>query len=164
MYLSLDVEQHYVVHDVMDHCAFVSALPLLLNPTDIVVFGTYGSRSDVHAFLSVHEIEPDAFVLSARHQLQIWKDEYPNGTVFGLRADPAILPQLTALLGAKSEATDLCDHIVSYGAEFPILCFHDAFKSAPCYISSQLPKAKIEAFCSAIHRPWSLEAVRDPLV
>jgi len=163
MNLLLDFEQHYVVEDILDHRGFVDALHLLLRPTDIVVFGTYGSRPDIHAFLSAHQITPDIFVLSARRHFEIWKEEYPDGTAFGLPADPVILSRLVALLGPESDPTDLCDHIVAYSAEFPILCFHDAFKSDPCYISSRLPLMKVEAFCDSIDRAFSLRPIPETL-
>ncbi|HEY5552173.1 MAG TPA: hypothetical protein VIK52_09800 [Opitutaceae bacterium] len=161
MFLFLEVEQQFVVDEILDHRAFVGALSLILEPKDIVVFGTYGSRRDVNRFLWDHQIKPDEFISGARRTFKFWKREYPNGTAFGLKANPTVLARLVELLGPTSTPTDLCDHIVAYNSQFPILSFHDAFKSDPCHISSRVPVAKVEAFCAALGKPYALESVPE---
>lgn len=154
MWLDLEVPRAYRIDEILDHRLFVSALPLLLKPSDTIVFSTYGSTANVVRFFVEHELPPDEFVLHERRRTAIYHESSPGGTAWGIQAEPTTLERLATLLGEVSDPVEFCLHIAGYQGRLPIFIFHDAFASDPLYISTRISEDRVAAFSRALRKDY----------
>jgi hypothetical protein len=161
MWLYVDSPQHYFVEDLYDYRGFLRAVQVMLQPEDVIVFSSYGSREDVRTFLEQHQLEPDEHVIRERQRLAMYQDDHPDAFVVRCAAERVLLDQLAQLLQDSSEHTDLCDHIIAYGQRGALISFHDAFQSDPIIVSDSIPKSQIEEFCRLLQVSYKLQDRRE---
>jgi len=138
----------------MDHRAFVSALPLLLTPSETIVFSTYEPKPSLVRFFSEHELTPDDFVLGERQRCAIYHEDNPRANAWLIRAEPNILLRLGTLLNEIEDTVEFCSHIAAYCGRLPVFVFHDAFESDPMYVSTRVAEARVAAFAEALGKRY----------
>jgi len=157
MVFALHTPKVYRIDDIVNPSRLLEGLPIIIGSKDILIFSSYGSRPEITGFLREHALPADEAVTRELQRLSLYLDEYAEAFACRLYAEPAVLEQLARLMSTSTESSELCDHVFAYGQKGPLLCFHDAFKSDPLYISSVIPESNVGLFCSRLGRSYVIE-------
>lgn len=146
----------HVFESIMRPEDFFRASAHLLLPTDRMVFGTYGSHKAVVEFWKRNRLPGDREAQSWDQTAKIWKDDEENfdPRACSIFAKPELLNELADIAHLIAEPHLVCDHIGAYSDVAPLLSFHDAFKSDPCWISADIPKERVEGFAACLGIPY----------
>ena len=172
MTLVLRTPTHYCIWDLKDYRGFLRAVPILVQPDDVVAFCSYGvrcfnddgvredrpgrPRPDIREFFERHQLPPDKLVLEERALLADYSDEYPDAFAVLWPAKAHLLQELDDLLRDSTDYSELADHVMGYGPRGALVCFHDAFCGGDLRISTRVPKAQVDEFCRLLAMAYEI--------
>jgi hypothetical protein len=164
--LPLETIDVWVVQDEFLPSLFLSALPELLQPGDIIAFGAYSPSSrlsDKMVALGATEVDIGK-VYNGTFELN--RREHPNGRAFELIMHSALVTALVAeaqRMDGQDDKALFFDHVVAYrrgNPVVPLLCFHDAFSGGELHLSGLYSEPAVMGFVRTL--PSAHRRERNP--